>query len=814
MRRLALPASILLISAAALAYQLLLMQLLAIAHWYPFAAMIVSLALLGHGVSGTVLAFAAPWAKRHFHASYLACALAFVASAPLCWALAQRLPFNGLALVWDMAQVGWLSALYALLSLPFFFAATCFGLAFVARGERIPRLYAADLIGAGLGGVAVIALLWWLPLPRVLPAIAGLGLLGAALAMLDAQRPRLALGALLAGALALWLLPAGWIAPRMNDYKALPRTLLLPGAQVVAERSSPYGWLHVVESPRVPLRHVPGLSLLAGQEPAPQLGLFTDGDAMSAITAPGDEPDDLDYLGRTTGALAHALRESPRVLVLGAGGGSAVRQALTLDAEAVTAVELDPFKLELVGETFADFAGGLYGDPRVATRRGEARSFLRGAGDAFDLIVLPLADSAVGAGAGVQAAGDAFLYTVEAFGDAYARLADDGLLTITRWETVPPRDSLKLFATAVVALRNAGIREPGAQLVLIRSWEANTLLLRRGAFTPDEIARVQAFCDANGFDVVWAPGVETTAAEGFHDAAPTLHEGVRALLGDAPARYLADYKFDIAPATDARPFFHHFFRWRTLPELWRLREQGAAVLLDSGYLVLAAALAQALPLSTGLILLPLLALRRRADGAARKGRAALYFLCLGLGFLAVEIAALSRFTLFIGHPLWAATTVLAALLAFAGLGSGYAQRLSRRDRPPLARSAALVAALLLLYEALLPGLFLLAAELPVPAKALLSAAALAPLAFCMGLPFPLGLSQLSKHSPALVPWAWGINGCASVLSALLAVLLAIEVGYAAVVWLAAILYAIAAVAAWTPRHLGARGAGSSRQAFR
>ena len=783
--------SIALLSASALAYQLLLMRLLSIVHWYPFAAMIVSLALLGHGVSGTVLSFCVRLVRARFELCYAVCAAAFGLCAPLAFALAQRVGFNGLELVWDPGQVLQLAAIYLLLSVPFFLAASCFGMAFIALGDRIPRLYAADLAGAGAGAALLIALLYALPLHAVLRAIALGGFAAAALVGIAAGRRAWALGGVGLGLAFALALPTPWIAPRVNPFKGLPKALLLPGAHVVEERSSPFGLVSVLESPEVPLRHVPGLSLNASQEPAPQLGLYFDGDGPSPITAAGGAPHALDYLGQTTSALPYALLEAPRVLIVGAGGGTSVRQALVLGARAVDALELDPQVAQLVRERHAAFSGRLYQDPRVRLVLGDARNALRTSSDAYDLIELPLLDSAAGSGGGVQAAADSFLYTIEALRDAYARLRPGGYLAATRWETQPPRDSLKLFATAVAALEAEGVAEPGAHLLLIRGWQTSTLLLKRGAVSAGDIARLRAFCTRWSFDPAWFPGLEAAEAN-RHNAVEGqyLFEGARALLGSESAEYIAAYKFRIEPATDDLPFFHNFFKWRSLPELVRLRGAGAAALLDSGYLVLAGAFAQALPLALLLILLPLLA-SRRAPAPIPRWPPALYFLALGLGFLFVEIAALSRFSLFVGHPLWAATTVLAAMLGGAGCGSAWSMRW--RGTRAASVAAALVVALLLSYEALLPAAFGVAAGWSIPLKALASVALLAPLGFVMGMPFPLGLSRLGERAPELVPWAWGINGCASVLAALLAVLLAMEFGYRAVVLSAAGLYALAAI---------------------
>jgi hypothetical protein len=345
-------------------------------------------------------------------------------------------------------------------------------------------------------------------------------------------------------------------------------------------------------------------------------------------------------------------------------------------------------------------------------------------------------------------------------------------------------------------LRAEGVIDPGNHLAAIRSWNASTLLLTRRPLEAADSARIAAFCDRLAFDPVHYPGLAADAANRHNLVAiPWLYQGAQALLGADAARYIGDYKFAIAPATDDRPFFHNFFRWSTLPELWRLRGAGAAALLDSGYLVLAAALVQAVPLAVLLILAPLLALRR-AVPMRGMWRSAAYFLALGLAFLFVELALLSRFTLFIGSQLLAATIVLGALLVFAGLGSALSPFL--RARHPIALAGATLAIALPLADGIvLPTLFAHAAEWTLASKALVSVAVLAPLAIVMGMPFPLGLAHLARTAPAFVPWAWGINGCASVVSALLAVLIAIDYGYSTVILAAAALYACAALVGWT-----------------
>jgi spermidine synthase len=808
-RRLA--AAIGLVSAAALAYQLLLMRWLAIAHWYPFAAMIISLALLGHGASGTWLSL---WLRRHppawlamrFQPAFAWCALLFAACAALALAIAARIPFNGLELVWNPRQLLWLSALYLVLALPFFFAASCFGLAFARHGERIPLLYGADLIGAGVGALAALGLAY-LPVERGLLLAA---LCGPCAAVLVVARRDLAVAAASTAIALLAILPGQVLAPRPNEFKGLSKALLLPQARVVAQRSGPYGWLAVLASPQVPLRHAPGMSLGYAGEPPAQLGLYTDGDALSVIVRAGERSSS-SWFAAMTSALPYALRTPDSVLVLGAGGGMDVRQALALGARRVDAVELDPQRLRWVREDYARYAGGLYGDPRVRVFVAEPRAFVRATAARYDLIVLAGGDSFASSGAGAQAAAEQYALTVEALRDYRSRLTPRGMLVVTRWSKQPPRDELKLVATAVAALREAGVERPALHLAGIRNWDASTWLIARRPFPAGELAALVRFAESHGFDPVHVPGATPDPARRFHVLDPPyLFEGTQALLSPQAREYVRGYKFAIAPARDDRPYFGHYFRWRSLPELWRLREQGSAVLLDSGYLLLVAALLQAVPLALLLVLLPLRVLSpdwappsattaHAAPHPLSRGRAGAYFLALGLAFLLIEIATLARLTLLVGHPLLAAGTGLTGFLLCAGAGSVHAQRwLSRRGANADAaiaeriRWAVRAIAFGLLWQVLLfHAAHAYGAAWPVWTRALLGLAGIAPLAFAMGLPFALGLSRLANTAPAFVPWAWGLNGCASVVAAILAVLLAMAFGLHATLLIALALYALA-----------------------
>ena len=185
----------------------------------------------------------------------------------------------------------------------------------------------------------------------------------------------------------------------------------------------------------------------------------------------------MEYLDQVTSALPYHLLDQPRVLVLGAGGGADVLQALYQGATRIDAVELNPQVVELVNDEFADFSGALFTDPRVSVHISEARGFVTGHDGEYDLVQLALLDSFGASSAGLYALSENYLYTVEALGEILDTLRPGGILAITRWIKLPPRDGLKIFATAAAALERIGVVEPGQQMIMIRSWNTSTLLL-------------------------------------------------------------------------------------------------------------------------------------------------------------------------------------------------------------------------------------------------------------------------------------------------------------------------------------------------
>jgi spermidine synthase len=777
----------------ALSYEILLMRLFSIVQYHHFAYMVISLALLGYGASGTFLVFFRQQFLRRFPGVLIANILLFGITAVACYLGGQHLLFNPDEIFWDNRQWLKLFILYIMLALPFFFAANCIALTFSQYRQRISEIYAADLLGAGLGSIFIIGLLFIVFPARALLLLGSIIIAIASVAWLELRlKPRWQ-ALLFLGASAFLFLPApAWTNLAVSPYKGLSQQMRIKGSRIIEEQSSPLALLAVVENQLVPLRYAPGLGLTAEAEPPEQLAIFMDGDSMNVITRFPDDISQLTYLDKLTSALPYHLSRIQDILILGAGAGSDNLQALYFNVPNITAVELNPQVVQLVRDR-PEFSGNIFDRGNVRLHIREARSFVSGSSKQYDLIQLPVLESFSSSGAGLYALNENYLYTVEALQEYISHLTPAGYLSMSRWVKLPPRDTLKLFATAVEALKKLGIDDAENYLVMIRSWQGAALLVKKSPFSLEEIDLLKGFCRERLFDLVYYPGMLQWEANRFNILSqPYFYEGAVSLLDKGSGSFIDRYKFNIEPSTDDRPYFANFFKWRTLAEILRLKGQGGMVLLESGYLILVLTLFQAIAASLVLIVLPVMVRPSVSapEASWSRSRIVFYFFAIGLGFLFLEITFIQKFILYLGHPLYAAAVVLAVFLVFAGIGSQYGRAKQIHAIWPAAIIIGLGIVDLIAVN-LLSDAF---NWLPVTMKIIIAILMLGPLAFCMGMPFPLALTGVGVDAPEMIPWAWAVNGCASVIAAVLATLLAVHFGFSAVVFTALMLYGLAGAA--------------------
>ncbi|MCK4973873.1 MAG: hypothetical protein KAR81_01350, partial [Sulfurimonas sp.] len=424
----------------------------------------------------------------------------------------------------------------------------------------------------------------------------------------------------------------------------------------------------------------------------------------------------------------------------------------------------------------------------------EAREFITSTKEKYDLIQIDMVDSSGASSAGLQSISENYLYTVESIENAINTLSPNGYLSISRWIKLPAKDTLKLFVMALEALEKKGVKDPQKQLMLLRGWQTSTLIIKNSPFDKSEIQKLINFSDKRFFDMAYYYGMQSPEANRYNILQePFVYNSVKAILQDRE-KFLKNYKFDVSAATDNKPYFYHYFKWDTLSEIFSLKDQGGLHLLEWGYLILIASFFQAIVASIVLIILPLFKYKKVLKKEERVGKrdVLIYFFSLGVGFLFIEIYFIQKFILFLGHPIITIAVVLSSFLIFAGLGSGYSKHLSALKGFRTTANYGVLGIFVFggLYGLTLDTLFgYLIAQAQI-LKILFSILLIAPLAFAMGIPFPMGLSQLGKDSPSLIPWGWGVNGCASVISAIGASLISIHFGFSSLIIMALIFYLI------------------------
>ncbi len=793
------------VSASVLAHEILLMRVLSFALWHHFASMVISMALLGFGAAGSFLFVAHDRLQRNMDGFLAVLAAGAALSFPGSLLLFRASGLDPLQLVWQAGEWPHMAWAYLALSLPFLFAGGITGTVLSRAGKRTPFMYAADLGGAGAGVLAVMPALYLAPAWDPLPVLGAMVLLATLPCARAANLPFRVCSVL---GLAAVLLAAGAVfvplSPKIHETKGLPQTLAFPDAQIEAVRVGPLGLVHVVGSRYI--HNVPGLSLRYGEvteAPLPeQKSLFVDGSGTGSITRYTGKPEERLPLDYTTPALPFHVRPPKRLLVVGAGGGDDVLRALHHATPEIHALEANPQVASLLTGPMAEYSGRLFERPGVRLIVDEARRFLQGTGTRYDLIQLSMLGSFGAASGGLHAAAEEYLYTVEAFEACLDRLEQGGILAVTRYLKVPPRDSLRVFATALEALRRAGTDRPERGVLMIRSWNTATILVSKTAFSPEETDAAVAFCDERSFDAAYYSGMPPERANQYDiQPRPWFYEGAMALCGPESRSFMDAYLFDIAPRFDNRPYFSRFFRWdRAMEWFGQLRREWLPR-VESGYVFLLGTLVQATLAGTALILLPLLFLRKGegvkppagSTGPSTAGTL-LYFVFPGFGFMFFEMALIPKFTLLLADPVYAAAVVLSVVLVFAGLGSLCLPRVSRGSAGILWFGAAALGLWLGIMIMLGDRWIQTALAWSAPARLAATGGCLAVPAFLLGWPFPLGLREVSRSRPRLAPWAWGVNGCASVIGVILGKCLTMDLGFQTVMIMGWVLYVLAA---WT-----------------
>lgn len=763
---------VLTLSALALLLQLVQVRLFSFVYWYHLMYYIVTMALLGFAASGTLLAVSPRLRGLPDASFFLLCLVGFSLTAYVSTQVACHPVVDTRGAILSQQGLAGMSATYALVAVPYLFAGLAVSGAFMRFPDQSAKLYFASLGGSGIGCLLFVALITPLGAPKLLLAAV---LLPPLLALLLPGGRRHLAGLLLWG---------GFLAFALSRHEGHPLLRLDP----VGNKQ----FWQLIERPVVEFTQwnpVSRIDVIADPEDPGHRNVLMDGDAQAWLV---DAPYARQVQKRTLHSLLYKVHaETPRrALVIGAGGGFDVHVALGHHAAEVDAVEFNPSTVAVVTRTHARAIGEVFSLPNVHLHEAEGRSFIRRSDARYDTIMLYGTDSLVGLSTGAYVLADSYLYTLEALEDYLGHLAPDGMMQLCRWSyAVKPREDLRTFTTAVEACARAGFRNPlGHVAVVLGEEELAAVLVKRSEFTPEETGRMLAWCAARNCRMLYpavGPKPYPQRAEHFHRFADAFRQGRQ-------EAFYADYEFDVKPVSDDNPFFFQHNRWDFLFGNKATKTAWDYMRGMWTHFVLLGILLQSVLLSVLLVCVPLALNRRRGVRLAAPLPTLVYFAALGFGFMLAEIAVIQKCVLFLGHPGYSLALTMPAILIAAGLGSYASGFLDRRPARAATAATLLCAALLLSLRYVLPALTPHLLQQAMPVRALGVVLLVAPAAFCMGIPFPLAVRKLVAGDA--VPWAWAVNGTASVVASVVAILLAMRFGFSAVLWTAAGCYLCAAAA--------------------
>lgn len=748
-----------------------------------YAFLVISLTMFGFAVSGTVLTiFREQLFRRAKETIALLCAAYSILT--LCATIFFYQMDAGSQFPRDRADfvanaLKWVS--YSLtFSIPFACGGLVLGMLLSDRAWPTARVYFSDLLGSALGAALVVPAVAWLGVEKSLMISSG------AFAVLSfvLVRPYTAL-ARVALALAT-VFPLG-----LSTFEQRAFRMRYPSDSTLWETQRPNSGVRLeytkwdtlarIEVSRIP----PPRVNLNGTYPSLygtnqvflnrfDRMLTQNNYAFTYAVRYDGKPESLKGIEETIYSAAyHASTVArPRVGIVGVGGGFDVLTALAFNASHVKAIEVNAATVHILTRQYSDYFAPWVRDPRVELVNAEGRHELSRSQDQFDVLQLSGVDTYSGSPGAAHVFSENFLYTEEAFDLYLSRLSDDGILNMMRLEAPAiPREMLKALVLADRALRRIGVTRTRDHIVMLTqpNFCFTALLVKKRPFSASELDRLHAWAEAS-------PVVRVSASPRSPEAPTTPYEAFLGLETESQRRaFVAIHPFDIEAPTDDRPFFFRHSRWNHLwPEAGSLLSVTTPVMEYSVVIMLVLTGTAAVVCT----LLPLWFLPSRSTSVPFRWRAAGLFAATALGFMAIEVALLQKFGLFLGHPNYSLSVVLAALLFFSGVGSYLSGTLTARLGGLRFVSYALASVILFEYFFVLdrlPSWFVLDAWIRVFVVTVL----VAPIGVCLGVFVPAAIDRLKTVAPELVPWCWGLNGIVSVIAPILAVAFSMSWGVSA-----------------------------------
>ncbi len=796
------------VSIAVIALQLMLMRALSVSHYYHFSYLVISTALLGFGASGTFLALFFDLLKRNIYFWNLLFHLLFLISIPISYTTAQSLPLDTQYVLYSGEQLRLLIYYNLLIFIPFFFGGTIIGFMLSYFKKEVPELYGANLIGSGIGGIVALFLMYLFPAYQLPVTIAPIVFIAMVFFYISGFRERtfnipvnlmlLLIG--LGGAVYSMISDPPY---SVDPYKSLAnfQQLEIQGdAELIQERFGPRGQIDVYSSPT--FHHTLFASPLATALPPTQLALLIDGEVAGAVFSI-DDAEQAGVMDYTPQSLPYRILENPHVLLLGESGGVNVWLAKRMGAEKITVVQTNPQIYDLFREDIFDLGGSVFDDERVEVVIQHPRLYLDRTNRQYDLIHFVAGETMATGTGGLQGLNEDYLLTTESIAKARQLLSDDGLISITRGIQSPPRDNIKIFSMFSDVIAGYSGDSPENHLLVSRNYLAANTLLTKSPITEELISLFLEEARLLQLDREYYPGIITeeidqmNMIEGPDDVNYSyIHHAIQQILFGDAEHFYDDWAYNVRAPTDDRPYFQDYFKWSSLELFWETYGDEWFQRLELGYVILLITFIQLAAVALLLIIAPLLFRLPTYLASKNKMPTLIYFFAIGTGFMFVEITFIQIFTKFLGDPIVSVSAIFTSILIFSGLGSSIQKKLgliaSHRIRIAVA-AIFLTTVFLLFASGPILDIFVGAGTVW---RYLITVLMLMPVSFFMGWMFPSGMEVLEHQSDSLIPWAWGINGFASVTAAPLAIMLSMSVGFSNVILFGLGCYLLAAFTSW------------------
>ena len=781
------------VSFSTLAFEVLLARVFAIGQWNHLSFMVISIALFGFGASGTFLSLLGASKARFRWSLSSGVSIAFLLflysnSAILSYLALIHMPLDYFRLPVEPLQSIYLLAAYSGLSLPFFVSGLIVAIGYTTAPEKAGFVYFASMAGSAMGAIVPVVLLPLLDEGKLIIVSAAIPLLPAAVAVLKklpGPNTRLAdhqpwRNVMLICCLTtigtifyLFTTPdLAWIQVRPSPYKALGQILQFPETQVMASYSTIRGRIDRVKTPY--MRFAPGLSLKYTQELPQQHVIYEDGDHPLVLYDLNEKKDSHFATYMLSFAAYDLIRYPEDVLLIQQGGGSAVPCALASGAERITLIEPNQSVAGTLQQKY----------PRLQVINQDPRVFLARSKDRFDIVHIENWGATI---PGAAALNQEHTFTVEAFGEYWYHLKPGGVIIISRKLLLPPSDSLRFWSTVYAALKASDVTNPAQHLALIRNFDTYTLLISKSTTNSQGLID---FANERNFDLVFLENMDRTLANRYHvSEKPFYYQEINRLAeawktGRQDA-FFKDYLLDVRPQSDRRPFPGRFMKWSRVNELYQSLGSRYYALFLSGEVVVSLVFVEALVLASLLLILPVVLFARRIKKPTVSQVS--YFIGIGAGFMFVEIYFIKLFTLIFGDPILSFTLVVSALLIFSSFGGLFLHSRSVRNYRLIL--LILIGSLILLTSGLeLMAEYLL--NISTAWRVLVALFLILPVGFLMGMPLPLGMRFLLENQVQRA-YAWSVNGCASVLSSIVAAQLALSFGIPMIAMCAIVSYLLA-----------------------